>query len=339
MNRISRDTLAQYLDGLAQTQTLVAPALTDGGLLYRPVRQADEIVWDYIRPVLSIKEYFFAPTERLLEIEKDGSEVRIKEALPDAQVVIFGVRPCDGRGLRALDALFLDTPPRDPTYASRREGATLIGMACQVRGESCFCTETGGAMDDPQGMDLMLYPQDEEEFTVQALTPKGLALAADWGLDIQQIDTPPGEVKSRIPDLKAWPPQFSESYWDQISERCLSCRICSYVCPTCRCFDVRDEAIAANDGGQVFERVRCWDACTGEPYRRVAGGHNPRADKGSRLRNRFYCKFYYYPQQYGPVACTGCGRCIDACPVNVDITEVLDYISRRGQALGEMGGR
>ena len=74
------------------------------------------------------------------------------------------------------------------------------------------------------------------------------------------------------------------------------------------------------------ERIRCWDSCAGENYRRVAGGKKARTDKGERLRNRFFCKFYYYPEQTGlgkTSACTGCGRCIDVCPVGVDITEVL----------------
>ena len=49
-------------------------------------------------------------------------------------------------------------------------------------------------------------------------------------------------------------------------------------------------------------------------------------EKAERLRNRFFCKFYYYAGQTGlgnTSACTGCGRCIDVCPAGVDITEVL----------------
>jgi len=334
MNRISRAALAGHLDKLAKTQILIAPGQADGVLLYRQVRQAQEIIWDFVRPVLSIKQFFFPPTERLMKIEKLGGEVQISETLPDENLIILGVRPCDGRGLRALDALFLDTPPQDPYYARRRDGATLIGLACQVTGPACFCDRTGGALDDPQGMDVMLYPH-EEEYAVQVMTPKGLILVADWGLDIHQVSTYPPETKRNIPEMNTWPAQFQEPFWNQFSERCLSCRICTYVCPTCRCFDVRDEVITTNDGGQVYERLRCWDACAGEPYRRVAGGYNPRAEKGTRLRNRFFCKFYYYPQQYGPIACTGCGRCIDACPVNVDITEVLDFIARREETTGK----
>ena len=328
MNRISKPDLVACLDQMAQSGGLIAPRAVDGVLLYRPVQQAGEIVWEYIRPVLSIKEFFFAPTEHMLRIEKNGNEVRITETLPQDKQVIFGVRPCDARGLMALDALFLENEPRDIYYARRRENTTLIGLACEYPGPTCFCTRMGGALDDPQGMDVMLALQDEE-YAVQALTPKGQALLKSWGITAPVEPGHERQAETRIPVLDAWPPQFDDAFWQQFSERCLSCRACSYVCPTCRCFDVRDETVLNDEGIQVYDRIRCWDACAGEPYRRVAGGHNPRAEKGMRLRNRFYCKFYYYPQQVGPLACTGCGRCIESCPVNVDITEVLDYMAGR----------
>jgi ferredoxin len=76
-----------------------------------------------------------------------------------------------------------------------------------------------------------------------------------------------------------------------------------------------------------IRRLRAWDGCMSEGYRRVAGGHNPRSAKTERLRNRFYCKFYYYPQDFGPVACVGCGRCVEKCPVNVDVVEVLQDVA------------
>ena len=115
-------------------------------------------------------------------------------------------------------------------------------------------------------------------------------------------------------------------------ERCLSCRICTYVCPTCRCFDVTDRVVAERAGVTRIERIRAWDACTSTNYRRIAGGHNPRPTKPERLRNRFYCKFCYYPEDFGPLGCVGCGRCIVSCPVDIDITEVLqDVAERSGQ--------
>jgi sulfhydrogenase subunit beta (sulfur reductase) len=282
--------------------------------------------------VLSIKEAFFPATERLLTIEKTGQEIKLQETLPEGEQVIFGVRPCDARGVKAMDALFIDTEPVDAYYAKRREQTTMIGLACKEMADTCFCTSVGGAPDDASEVDLMLTEVDGG-FAVQAVTEKGKVLLD--GIELTDVtgDPPKPVLTDPIPypEMAAWPPQFNDSYWADMSERCLSCRICAYVCPTCRCFDVRDEALPSENGSSQFERIRCWDSCAGEVYREIAGGHNPRAAKGERMRNRFFCKFYYYPEQYGPVACTGCGRCIDSCPVNIDITEVMTHLAEASQ--------
>jgi ferredoxin len=126
-----------------------------------------------------------------------------------------------------------------------------------------------------------------------------------------------------------WPQHFEDAYWARLADRCLGCRACAYVCPTCRCFDVRDDQ---RPGGEI-QRLRAWDVCLAEGYRRIAGGHNPRQTKAERLRNRVFCKFCYYPQMtgngqgLGPVACVGCGRCVNKCPVNVDLVEVLHDVA------------
>jgi ferredoxin len=187
----------------------------------------------------------------------------------------------------------------------------------------------GGAPDDPIGLDILLT-QVADGYALQALTEKGEALLEGLSLpDFDgQLPQPLRNEPLAIIEKEAWPAHFNDEYWETVSERCLSCRICAYVCPTCRCFAVRDEALQTPG---LFDRIRCWDSCAGENYRRIAGGHRPRAEKSERLRNRFLCKFYYYPEQYDldkTVACTGCGRCIDACPVNVDITEVLMEFGR-----------
>jgi len=341
MNLLTRKTLNSWLDRTSAGKILIAPREVGGVLLYRPVSGHQDIVWDYVRPVLSAKEAFFPATERLLTIEKTGQTVRLQEVLPEAEQVLFGVRPCDARGIAILDALFIESEPLDANYARRREKSVVIGLACREMGETCFCTRVGGAPDDPTGMDLMLR-EVEGGYEVVVVTGKGQEICEELG-----VRSDPGVVESGIsesgisesgisesgakllpPDLLS-PDFFHAPFWAEMAERCLSCRICAYVCPTCRCFDVRDEAIPSDNGHRAFERVRCWDSCTGENYRRIAGGHNPRAEKAQRLRNRFLCKFYYYPQQYGPLGCTGCGRCVDSCPVNIDIVEVMEEVSGR----------
>lgn len=332
MKIIRRPALVALLDRLAAEKTLIAPVEVEDVILYRPVSAAREIAPHFSRPLLSIKEIFFPPTEPLLTIARQRRQVALQEILPEGEKVIFGVRPCDARGVRALDALFLgDTVPTDAYYGRRRRQTTLIGLACTGMDDTCFCTSMGGAPDDAADVDLMLT-EVEGGYAVEAVTAKGNRLLQQGAVE-EVPGSPPSPRLNEplpVPDRQAWRQQFEEAYWTALGERCLSCRLCAYVCPTCRCFDVRDEPLPGQQeaGTRYHERIRCWDSCTGANYRRVAGGHNPRAEKGERLRNRFLCKFDYYSQQYGAAACTGCGRCIDVCPVNVDITEVMATVAR-----------
>jgi sulfhydrogenase subunit beta (sulfur reductase) len=335
MSLISKEKLDIWLSAIAKESTLIAPKQTDGVLLYLPIIHHEEIVFNFTRPEMSIKEWLFPATDRLMAVEKNKQQIKLIETLPDSRQVIFGVRPCDARGLKVLDHVFTDTGPVDLYYTKRRVNTTLIGLACQEMGESCFCTRVGGDLDDPRDVDIMLVKR-EGGYEIQVITEKGRDLLLPewhnldiWGEDEISRGVNPGSNSAPSAvylKKQVWPPLFKDEYWEEMAERCLSCRICAYVCPTCRCFDIRDEVLPSDDEYDHFERIRCWDSCASEAYRRVAGGHNPRSRKGQRMRNRFFCKFYYYPDQYGPIACTGCGRCVDACPVNIDVTEVLDYL-------------
>ncbi|HEX9116322.1 MAG TPA: 4Fe-4S dicluster domain-containing protein [Anaerolineae bacterium] len=355
---ITQDQLSAWLGRLAAERALIAPVQAQPDLLlYQPVSDSDAIVYDFTRPAISPKEFFLPATEALLTIERvrqvaageaEGAaqpdwQVRLSEPPPGRDQVLFGLRPCDSHALLALDALLLKDPV-DAPYARRRAQTTLIGLACREMGPSCFCTGLDFTPDDCAGMDLMLYPVDGGYALAGGgpdgcLTEKGQALLAGMALADYGGPSPwhnwPQTLPAQVPPRPVWEEAFNDPYWSALADRCLSCKICSYVCPTCRCFDVRDAVIprAAGDpqgaGYQKIERLRCWDSCMSDGYRRIAGGHNPRAATAQRLRNRFYCKFDYYPADFGPLGCVGCGRCIDLCPVNVDITEVIAEVVRR----------
>ena len=328
MKVLSTAALEAWLDRLAREVTLIAPRDVDGVTLYRPVASGREVVLDYTRPKMSAKEFVLPSTERILSIEVHDGEVALSEPTTEDQV-LFGLRPCDAHGVAILDSVFQRQEPIDLNYARRRESTTLVGLSCPQMWGDCFCTSVGGAPDDPSHVDILLTAV-KDGFAINVVTDKGKALLT--GLELEEAAGEPPRIPSRpaeaIPTQERWPECFADSYWDQLAERCIECRMCAYLCPACRCFDVRDQRVQQGIGYAHYDRLRCWDSCTGANYRVVAGGHNSRGGKGQRLRNRFFCKFLYFPVEYGLWGCVGCGRCIEACPVNIDILEVLDDVAR-----------
>ncbi|MFN2271493.1 MAG: 4Fe-4S dicluster domain-containing protein [Anaerolineae bacterium] len=324
------DQLKVWLDGLTDKYDLVAPRDVDGKVLYRAIGSADEILFDYERPDLSAKDFFLPATEVLLRVEQQGSQVTQEEVLLDRKQVIFGLRPCDAHGAAAIDALFLHQDPADAYYRHHRERTTLVGLACPQMWGGCFCTSVGGAPDDTTHLDVLLH-EVEGGYAVEAVTEKGTLLVESLASEEREIELPePVSDADEVPvtSPEKWKPLFEEKIWMRHGERCLSCRICTYVCPTCRCFDVVDRATGIRDGVTHIERIRVWDACTSPNYRRAAGGHNSRPTKPVRLRNRFYCKFCYYPEDFGPLGCVGCGRCVVSCPVDIDIREIMQDVAK-----------
>ncbi|HEY46103.1 MAG TPA: 4Fe-4S binding protein [Anaerolineae bacterium] len=332
MKFLSREALQTWLDRLANEATLIAPRLVDGILLYRSVSSARDIVLDYTRPKMSAKEVVLPSSEPILLVEKRGQDVNLSEP-PTGEQVVFGLRPCDAHGIAVLDAVFVAQEPVDLNYARRRNATTLVGLSCPQMWEDCFCTSMGGMPNDPSHVDVLLT-EVENGYAVTTVTDKGRTLVAE--LSLQEMEYEPPESVLNEAELvltqEHWPDRFADQYWDLLAERCLECRMCAYLCPVCRCFDVRDQVVQQGISYSKYDRLRCWDSCTGANYRMVAGGHNPRATKGQRLRNRFFCKFHYFPVEYGLSGCVGCGRCIEACPVNIDIVEVLRDMSRASNA-------
>lgn len=323
--------LDAWLYDLAGKLRLVAPVETGGKILYRDISGSESpaslIAWGFERTDMSPKTWLLPATEPILFIEQ-GAETTIQEAPAPAPTAIFGLRPCDARGALAIDALFLNQEPGDGQYARHREMTTLIGLACPQMWDTCFCTVVGGAPNGMDGLDILLT-EVGDQYAVQVLSEKGAQLADGIPGEDVAVTLPEPGLKDGLPALRPsteWIARFEDAFWQAVGDRCLGCRVCTFVCPACRCFDVRDEVVSRQPGVQLYERLRAWDACTGTAYRRIAGGHNPRPTQLMRLRNRFYCKFAYYPDDFGSLGCVGCGRCIDACPVGIDILEVIAAI-------------
>ena len=117
--------------------------------------------------------------------------------------------------------------------------------------------------------------------------------------------------------------------WAKVTETCKGCGICTYLCPTCYCFDFKD---ITEKGGA--KRYKCWDSCMYPKFTLHASGHNPRENRHERYRQRVLHKYKYVPANFdGHVACTGCGRCIRSCPVGVNIKDITKQVVASKQLL------
>ena len=252
------------------------------------------------------------------------------------KTIIFGISPCDARAFTLLDRVFDGDDPKDPYYLERRRNTVLVGLGCSSPSANCFCTSLGGGPFSKDELDILLtdlgdrYYADvvtergrelveEHSRLFDACTPKDAAERerrveeAEKALK-RKMDT--GDLPDRLDK------GFDSDIWGRLAMKCLGCRACTFLCPTCHCFDIQDE-VRARQG----RRVRVWDSCMVPEYSLHASGHNPRPARMNRLRNRVYHKFKYFPDNFDTWGCVGCGRCIDICPVNMDIITIIESVA------------
>jgi heterodisulfide reductase subunit C len=119
---------------------------------------------------------------------------------------------------------------------------------------------------------------------------------------------------------------FNDPAWNELSEACLGCGTCTFVCPTCQCYDIRDF-----DTGHGIDRFRCWDSCMYSDFTKMAHG-NPRLSQKERFRQRFMHKLVYYPENNeGIFGCVGCGRCLEKCPISMNIVKVMRTLAKEDE--------
>jgi sulfhydrogenase subunit beta (sulfur reductase) len=251
-------------------------------------------------------------------------------------LLVWGVRPCDMKGVALIDEIFRKGFD-DSLYEARRSRLRFAGVHCREEAPTCFCGELGVDRTDGAGMDLLVVEEGEAVF-IKPLTKEGQEILARLEAPFEAA-APSDEARvekmiagireTRIREesggpriLRALESGRAGEALTGIADTCLACGVCSFVCPLCWCFDVRD--VPAAGSGAV--RVRCWDSCQLGRYARMAGGADPYLDAGARARHRLLHKFVYIPRTYGMTGCTGCGRCARACPSGLDLHEILRQI-------------
>jgi ferredoxin len=323
-------TLLQTLAGSGHR--VLGPKLVAGRIEIADIKTFAEVVQNG-QSVVSAKGVVFPKVERLLKYRFDGKNIALEDVEPQAQpTVLFGLRPCEARAFHALDVVF-NWDSKDKFFNTRMASTTVVGLTCTQADESCFCTSLGSRPDDTQGSDILLSPLKAGGFVAEVLTDKGKALVAL----AKGILQPPPIRPDVIPPATVAPAfdaknlqqklaaKFDSPLWAEQSLRCLGCGACAFVCPTCVCFDIQDEADTKQG-----QRLRAWDSCGMRIFTLHASGHNPRDKQSQRWRQRVYHKFAYYPERLGTLGCVGCGKCSRACPVDMNLKQHLAQAASQG---------
>ncbi len=328
---ITEQNLRLLVDALVREgKRVVGPKHAGTTVLYEPLAKGDELTLGTL-PRRSAKEAFFPVSEPLLAFAKDKEGVRVTDIDTQAfpETVLVGALPCDAAAPGILDAVF-SWDYNDAFYLERRNKTTIVGLACTKADDACFCTLVGFSPSETKGSDLFLTPLEGGGYEASAITDKGEKLIAKYPQLFEEkanvnpvpAAAPAGE-KVDLERVKAWlEGHFEDPIWEEIATRCAGCGACAFLCPACHCFDIVDEGTEKKG-----TRRKKWDACGFGKFTNHASGHNPRDVQNKRYRNRVMHKFKYYDDKFGQTLCTGCGRCVRACPVGIDIKAVLDEIN------------
>ena len=333
MRKCSIGKLDLIFAEIAKTRSLYMPVDTADGAAKYEKWQPGKTLSGALNTVKSPKEFFFPQTEDLVSFKTAGKSIEIVDTRSETEdFVIFGVRACDAKSMEILDRVFL-TDPVDSFYAARREHGVTVTMACTRPSETCFCGTFGIDAADPAG-DVSAWKCDDGIY-FRANTEKGEAfltsieaLTEECGtesVEAQQAATRKILAKLPLAELKSdafgggkTKDYFDDPAWASLSESCLGCGTCTFVCPTCQCYDIKD----FNTGREVI-RFRCWDSCMYSDFTLMAHGNNRNSQK-ERFRQRFMHKLVYYPENNdGIFGCVGCGRCLAMGPISMNIVKVM----------------
>lgn len=333
MLKIQKDLLPELLQKIAQDRSLYLPVKTAGQTNFALWSEEVEPDLDSLKTVKSPKDVFFPQCETLYHCTKEDGKLQITpEDLMNESFVVFGMRGCDIRGLEVLDRVFLSEPV-DTYYAARRAHGIIVAAACHRPETSCFCNVFGIDCAAPEG-DVVTWTVGDTLYW-EAKTEKGQALTGlvkellteTDGASVEEEQAAIREIVKKLPystlSLKGWGAEavskrFDSPLWEQLYRPCLACGTCTFVCPTCQCYDIKDYTT-----GNGVQRYRCWDSCMYSDFTMMAHGNN-RTSQMQRFRQRFMHKLAYYPANNdGMFSCVGCGRCVDKCPSHLNIVKVI----------------
>ena len=335
---ISREKLSLFMNGIAKEVDLFFAPKMEGEICH--LRNVKEELDSYQynpekRPLEPLKMFIFPPKEIVAHYFGKDSDSSKK---PVSKQIVWGIKACDLTSLETWKVIFAQGELAEPEYKKRLDSTILVSSDCTNVGETCFCHLLEGEPYSREGFDLNLSPT-KDGFIIEIGSEKGKKLIVQNKELFRQTSSEERKIKEKdrakcLEELKEVNKHFEfkkplteimksnyESFhWKDVSQDCIECGACTNICPTCYCFLLYDGKKKDLD---EYLKMKIWDSCQLLNFARVAGGENPRKKLFERVRYRLTHKFDYFPDGYDLIACTGCGRCIDACMGKIDMREIF----------------
>jgi sulfhydrogenase subunit beta (sulfur reductase) len=325
---IKKEEWDKTIEQLLLSYAIFASASNEFGLDYEIINPANikRITYNRAKPVTSLKSFFLPVKENVTSGE-----------LSEKRRIIIGVPNCDICGLKLLDEIYLDKDFNDIYYRERRENTLLISVDCFEKQEHCHCKTYDVSPWAESDADLAAI-QIGNQIVLRVISEKGTEFVNQLSLvEVLNDESVISEIEKKhilaeslllsdnkdLPDYKKSGGLLKEAgmaLWRKYSSHCVSCGACATICPTCSCFLLIDKP--------GFEKIKQMDACQYPGFERVAGGEDALYELAGRFRNRYMCKYVWKPEKFSSPACTGCGRCIEACIGKISKNELLIEIAR-----------
>jgi ferredoxin len=340
---VTKDGFRALVDQLLEHNEVVGPRRTGTrrngkpAFQFQPIERFEDMDLGYEKTEFSAKSYFLPFRETLSRYRFKNGDWQQEISYRIQPRALVGLHACDINALLKLDKVMLRGAFPSPYYLSRRKNTFVIGIDhepcetgfCASLGEDTvthgfdlFLTDLGDryfvSIDSDRGFRVLhsVPVRDIDDDDRQAYQETRRRIAAGFKVHVRFENLP------TLLDI-----EFESPVWKKWGDRCLSCGSCAMVCPTCYCYGVYERI---SQDFTECKKVRQLYSCNLLDFAMVAGGHNFRPTRHSRLKYRYYHQHRGFMEAYDEAKCVGCNRCGDTCIAGISPPEVIHDLQTEG---------